>query len=327
MNRSLFFGILFVAAGIAAAQSTALGGAGFALQDAPGKYLDVSLDGRVVARYVYACDRSTPQRQEETNKPYLHVFDAEGKAPITKGPGGLYTHHRGIFIGWQQILFQDERYNHWEMGNGPIVHQKFLVQEAGPEQATVASLTHWNDIAGKPIIEEQRTMAFHRAPGPFRLMIDFAATLNAPRGNVRLEADPEHGGVQYRPADESEGLVKKETVYVFPKEHAEVMSNVDYPWVGETYTLKGKHYSVVDLNHPHNPKGTKFSAYRDYGRFGAYVKAEIASGQSLTLKYRFLVADGPMPGAEWIQRCWDEFAGVKSPSPVPKTTVRPADPW
>ena len=265
-------------------------------------------------------------RGKDTNKPYLHVFDAEGKAPITKGPGGLYTHHRGIFIGWQQLLFQDYRYNLWEMWDGQIVHQKFSVRTADRDQATVTSLTDWNLHQGKPIVEEQRTMAFRRGAAPFRLMIDFTSTLTAPRGNVRLEADPEHGGVQYRPADESEGLVKKDPS-TCSQAIAEVMSDVDYPWVGETYTLKGKHYSVVDLNHPDNPKGTKFSAYRDYGRFGAYVKKEIPSGKSLTLKYRFLITDGPMPGAGVVQKCWDEFAGVKSPTPVPKTTVRPADPW
>ena len=128
--------------------------------------------------------------------------------------------------------------------------------------------------------------------------------------------------MQYRPADE---IVRNETVYVFPKDHANARNDADYPWVGETYTLNGKRYSVVDLNHPDNPKGTKFSAYRDYGRFGAYVKKEIAAGQSLTLKYRFLIADGSMPAAGLIQNCWDEFAGVKSPTPVPKTTVRKAD--
>ncbi len=281
----------------------------------------------MVARYMYAYDKSTRKRQGETYKPYLHVFDAEGKAPITKGPGGQDSHHRGIYIGWQQVGFQGEKYNLWEMGGGAIVHQKFSLEEAGPEQASFTSLTHWNDPAGKPIIEEERTMTFHRGPAPFRLMIHFTATLAAPRGDVRLEADPEHGGVQYRPADESQGLVKKETIYVFPKERPNPHADVDYPWVGETYTLRGKRYSVVDLNHPDNPKGTKFSAYRDYGRFGAYMKAKIAEGQSLTLKYRFLIAEGTMPGADVIQKCWDEFAGAKTPTPVPKMTVRQGDRW
>ena len=175
---------------LTAAETTPAAPAGFSLQDQPGKYLDVLLDGRLVARYMVAYDRSTPQRQEETYKPYLHVFDAEGKAPITKGPGGLYTHHRGIFIGWQQMLFQDKRYNLWEMGTAKSSIGKFSVQKAGPDQAIVVSLTDWNDHAGKPIIEERRTMTFHRGPAPFRLMIDFTATLAAPRGNVRSRPIP-----------------------------------------------------------------------------------------------------------------------------------------
>ena len=45
----------------AAADDTAVApGAGFALQDKPGEYLDVLLDGKVVARYMYAYDKSTP---------------------------------------------------------------------------------------------------------------------------------------------------------------------------------------------------------------------------------------------------------------------------
>src|SRR5579883_803660 len=100
---------------------------GFALRDKAGQYLDVLLDGKVVARYMYAYDRSTPERLQETYKPYLHVFDAEGKAPITNGgPTGLYPHHRGIFIGWMKIGVDGQTFDRWHMKGGEIVHQKFL---------------------------------------------------------------------------------------------------------------------------------------------------------------------------------------------------------
>jgi hypothetical protein len=75
---------------------------GFCFKDTAGEYLDVYLDGRAVARYMYANDSSTPQQANETFKPFLHVFDAEGKGTITKGPGGSFTHHRGIFFGWRK---------------------------------------------------------------------------------------------------------------------------------------------------------------------------------------------------------------------------------
>jgi hypothetical protein len=169
---------------------------------------------------------------------YEHVFDAEGKAPITNGgPGGLYPHHRAIFIGWNRMIFNgNSGYDRWHMNNGEIVHRKFTEQQAVPDRATFTSLTHWNDEKGAAMIEETRTMTVRRAPSPGRLIIDFMSTLKAPNGNVALDGDPEHAGIHYRPADE---VVRQETVYVFPKENADPRKDLDYPWVGETCTLAG----------------------------------------------------------------------------------------
>jgi hypothetical protein len=291
---------------------------GFAFQDKPGQFLDVLLGDRIVARYMYAFDKSDPKRLHETYKPYLHVFDAEGKAPITKGPGGQFTHHRGIFVGWNQTGFDGKRYDLWHMPKSQQVHQKFLQQEAKADHATLTSLVFWNDSEGQPIIEEERTMIFRALPAPGIVAVDLATRLKAARGDVRLDGDPEHAGAQYRPANE---VVAAETTYLFPKEKASPTKDRDYPWVGETYALAGKRYSVVDLNHPENPKDTVFSAYRDYGRFGAFFKKDIKAGETLALKYRFLISAGELPDVAAIQKAWDEFAGVASPSPVPKTTV------
>lgn len=292
--------------------------AGFAFKDIAGQHLDVVLDGQLAARYMYAHDPATPARLHETYKPYLHVFDATGARPITKGPGGQFTHHRGIFIGWNKTEFNGKSYDRWHMKGGEIVHQKFLDQTAGAAHARFTSVTHWNDETGQPILVEARTMTFRRGPLPARLLIDFQATLKAERGAVKLNGDPEHAGVQYRPADE---VVKAETTYVFPKAGADPKKDLDYPWVGESYSLGGQRHSVIQFNHPGNPRDTKFSAYRDYGRFGAFFVKTIPEGESLTLNYRFLIAEGEMPAAEFIQKCWDDYAGAANRSPVPPTTV------
>ena len=295
---------------------------GFELKDTPGQYLDVLLDGKIAARYMYAHDTSTKEKRLETYKPYLHVFDAEGKEPITQGAGGKqFPHHRGIYIGWKKIAFEGKQYNLWEMASGDIVHEKFLNQHADADSATFTSLTHWN--LNKPsttIVDEERTMTFHRAPAPGRLIIDFTSKLTAPAGDLVLDADPEHGGVQYRPAGD---IVARETVYEFPVENADPHKDKDYPWAAETYTLRGHRYSVVQINSPENPKGTRWSAYRDYGRFGAFPKASLKKGESLTLKYRFLIADGEMPPVEYIQKVANEFTGQSTETP--KTTMRPAE--
>ena len=305
-----------------AASSAKCADSGFSFADTQGQYLDILMDGRIVARYMYAHDNSTPERRLETYKPYLHVFDAEGKAPITKGAGGLFPHHHGIFIGWNKIAFSGKSYDLWHMPKADMVHQKFLEQKAGPDQATITSLTSWIVETDKTIVEEERTMNVRRGTTPARIIIDFTSKLKAPLGDLNLDGDPEHSGVHYRPANE---VVAKETVYVFPREGADSHKDLDYPWVGESYTLAGKRYSVIEMNHPDNPKNTKFSAYRDYGRFGAFFKAPIKSGDTLTVKYRFMVVDGEMPAVDVIQKSWDEFAGVKEPTPLPKLTVKPAE--
>lgn len=289
----------------------------FTLKDAPGDHLDVLEDGKLAARYMYAHDTSSQQRHEETYKPYLHVFDAAGEKPITKGPGGLFPHHRGIFIGWMKIGFEGQTFDRWHMKGGDIVHQKFSGEKTGKDFATFTSRTVWMDADERPLLEEERTFIFHREQPPLRLAIDVASKLYAVRGDVTLDGDPEHAGIQFRPAS---GIVTSETVYVFPREHADAHKDVDYPWVGESYTLDGRRLSVVIVNHPDNPRNTRFSAYRDYGRFGAFPVAKIASGDSKTFRYRFLVADGEMPSAEVIQRQADQFTGAMD-TPVPHTTV------
>src|SRR6476661_2613435 len=173
-------------------QASAAEGQGFELKDAPGDHMDVLLDGKVIARYMYAHDTSSKERRTDTSKPYLHVFDAEGKAPITKGTGGLFPHHRGIFIGWQKIGYAGKTYNLWEMASGDIVHREFANQKADPADASFTSKTEWDlsqakdANAGKKILEEERTMTFRRGPAPFRLQIDFTSTVTAVNGDVVL---------------------------------------------------------------------------------------------------------------------------------------------
>ncbi|MBE3068636.1 MAG: PmoA family protein [Planctomycetes bacterium] len=303
---------LFLACGLFAAFAAPAAAADgpFTFKDTAGQCLDVLFGGRMVARYMYAHDASTKERRLETYKPYLHVFDAEGKSPITKGTGGLFTHHRGIFIGWNKITFEGRLYDRWHMPDGEQVHQKFTDEKAGPDRAAFTSLVYWNDADGKPIIEEERTTTFHAAAAPAIALIDFTTRLSAPRGDVLLKGDPEHAGIQYRPADE----VTKPVRYVFPRDGVDPTKDKDLAWVAEQYVLGGKIYSVQQMNHPENPKGTLYSAYRDYGRFGAFFETEIKKGESLRLRYRFWVAAGEMPSRDVLQRQSDAFAAAPAPA-------------
>ena len=278
-----------------------VGWAALEFKDTEGKHLDVVSDGKVVVRYMYEYDPSTKESLHNTYKPYLHVFDEEGKVPITKGPGGQFTHHRGIFIGWSRVKVGGKSYDRWHMKGGSIVHQKFLQKEAKEGIAMFTSLTHWMDEKEEPFLAEERTMTISEGVHGGRVMIDFQSKLTPVNEEVFLNGDPEHAGIQYRPANEVD---RKKTKYLFPNGVTEVKGVKDLPWAAENYTLGDKNYSVVHMNGPKNPKDTVHSAYRDYGRFGAYFKKTISKGESLTVNYGFLIKDGDLPEVAAIDAIW-----------------------
>lgn len=276
-------------------------------------HVDVFHDGRRAVRYVIAWD---PARYRETYKPFLHVFDAAGASPITNGTNAKqHPHHRGIFIGWTKLTFEGKRYGFWGMGGGlHQKHVKFLAEILTADRALFSSLVHWNDSGSKTIIEEERTQALLRSTKPTLALIDFTSRLTPVAGDVLLDGDPEHAGVQYRPHDEVD---RKATKYLF---HADGVTpgrgkDTDMPWVAEQYTLGDKTYSVQHMNHPANPKGAEWSAYRDYGRFGPWFKKDLKKGETLTIRYRFRVTEGELLPREGYQKTWEQFAG----SPTPKS--------
>ena len=276
----------------------------FSFDEEAGERLDVSFGGKLVARYMFGHDPSTPESQHQTYKPYLHVFDAQGRQPITKGPGGQFTHHRGIFLGYSRLGYKERRYDFWHMKGVAQVHRRFLEREASAAGASFTSEIAWQDEEGQPLLVERRT---HRLLPPFHqvyAVIEMQSELTAPVGDLVLEGDPEHAGAQFRPANE---IVAEETEYHFHQKDIDPHKDVDLPWVGETFRVGKPRYSVVILNHDENPRQTRFSAYRDYGRFGAYPVLSIAEGKSAMLRYRWLVATGPMLPPDVIEKARQDF--------------------
>ncbi len=293
--------------------------AGFSFADTAGDHLDVQLNGKPVVRWQYAFDNSTPERLHETYKPYLHFLDAEGKSLITKGPGGEFTHHRGWFLGWAKITTPTGIVDRWHMKGGNIIQQKVLAQTAGKDSASFTVLLHWQGTTAEPIISEERTYTVHTAPAPAYALVEMKSVIKPLTGETRLDGDPEHAGLQFRPAVSIE---RSETSYVFPKAGADPKKDRDYPWVAQKMKVDGKAYTVAFLNHPDNPKDTPFSAYRDYGRFGGFFRTTVPADGTLTLRAEILVAEGAL-SADAIQKAANAF--TRQNVPTPEITERPAD--
>jgi hypothetical protein len=306
----------------------------FSFQDTPGKHMDLVFDGRPVTRYMYEFDKSTPAKAQETYKVFTHVFDETGKDFITKGAGGHDTHHRGIFIGWSRLTVGSARYDLWGMSSGTQVHREFIETSAGPVLGRATTRIDWLDKAGKVLLTEQRTTTCFRQPEPALMLMEFATKLTALGEDILLTGDPEHAGCQFRAHNDVAVAVgaaggsqtankapnELKTTYEF---HADGIktpgqkldNNKDLPWAAMCYALRGKRYHVEHMNNPANPKGTIYSAYRPYGRFGAYFVATIQAGQTLPLAYRVYAAAGTMPAREQLAQRRAAFAET------PKVTV------
>lgn len=276
----------------------------FSFETSEGKHVDILYGDKPLARYMMAFDPSTKESRFQTYKPFLQVFSKDGSRMITKGAGGNLPHHRGIFVGFN-IRHENKRYDLWHMKVGVQKHLEFTQLKADNKSATLTSKISWETNDGVQLIEELRTYKL-TLPDFGYAAVELHSELKAVIGDVIMGGDPEHAGAQFRPADD---IVKKETIYTFHKEGINPRNDRDLPWFAETYRLAtGKQkYTVLMLNHPENPTGSKISAYRDYGRFGAFPQFPLKAKQSKTLKYKWIISGGSMPESTVAQSAYDSF--------------------
>ena len=281
--------------------------AAFEIKEIPKKHIDIRYDGKVVARVMTAYDEATDETKHETYKVYTHIFDEHGKAPITKGAGGAFTHHRGIFLGWSKTRFSGKTVDSWHMKGCVQVYRKIIDSKADEKNASLTMLIQWISSEGIVFIEEQRTQTFRNLSdrGLF-LEVDFKTTLKAPHADVELNGDPEHAGCQFRPSNEISK--NKSAKYLFHKEGINPKNDKDLPWVAESFMIGDETYFVQHMSHPSIPKGNIYSAYRDYGRFGAYFVSRIAKGNSMDLQYKFLIGKGNLLERDFFNAQYKNFA-------------------
>ena len=277
----------------------------YSVNDMEGKHADiVTPDGKVILRYMYDRDTSNPETTFDTAKVFAHVMSADGQTPLTKGAGGKFPHHRGIFIGWNKLDQGGKKHDLWHVRNTVQKHREFEEIEFAKKGARITSFIDWVGVDGEVVIEEKRTYKVMSVDG-VHAMIDFSSTLTATNGNVELNGDPEHAGVQFRPSQ----LVaeNKSATYTFHNEDIDPTKVLDLPWVAESFQIGEQWWSVQHMNHPSNPEGARWSAYRDYGRFGPFTVVKIADGESTIFRYRFCVTQGKNQDRTQLQATYNRY--------------------
>ena len=281
----------------------------------------LQFNDRPVLQYQYQqVDNSSPEKRQETYKVYHHVYSLDGQHLLTKGPGGLFPHHRGIFFGFNRISYGGKNADVWHCNKGESqVHVNSFSAESARQSNFVAgtsmgentALIEWRGQDDGVFAREQRTLRTVHVPGA--QVIDFESVLqSAVAEPIKLDGDPQHAGVQFRASQFVPDNTKGKTFYIRPdgrgtpgkfrnwpndKEH------INLPWNALVFEVEGQQYTCVYLDHPENPKPARFSE-RDYGRFGSYFVYELTKESPLQVKYRFWIEEGelPMERIEQLQR-------------------------
>ncbi|HQZ27195.1 MAG TPA: PmoA family protein [Verrucomicrobiales bacterium] len=300
--------------------------ADFDWKDTEGKSLELTFESRPVASYVYeALDKSSPARREETYKPFCHIYRPGSNQDelLTKGPGGNFTHHRGIFYGFSKIQYTDrdgvihQNVDNWHCRKACQIHRKFTATGANKESAFFTSGIDWLGDEGDRFAVESRTMRFSFSGSD--LIVDFESVLTPEVPTLTLDGDPQHAGFQFRAHNDVNELSQKTTYYIRPvsgigqpgqtinwSPKADNAQTRDLPWKGMCITLAEIQYSVLYLDHPGNPKPARASE-RPYGRFGTYFSTEVIPEKPLKVRYRLVVRKGETETKE-IENMSAEFA-------------------
>jgi len=289
---------------------------GFTWRDTLGRYADVLIGDRPVVRYMYRAYENDPAKRDLNNKPFHHVFDPAGPRLLTKGTGGLYTHHQGLFYGFTRCTFPGGKCNTWYCHEGEHeLHREMLAREEGQVLARHRTSIDWNDLKGKPFCREHRELAVFAVAGG--TLIEWSSRLWSVRGTVTLDGDAQHAGFQFRADDEVAKRQSEKLVYYLrpdgkgapgatrnpvkdkgPEDPAN-KPMVNMPWNVMSFVLGPQRYSAVYIDSPRNPKPS-FASERAYGRFGGWFgKRTLVEGkQPIELVYRVWVQRGEMTGAD-----------------------------
>ena len=289
MSKLTNFLPLFILAQVVTAKSE------FSWIDTKGTHIDLLYGDQKIARYVY--EQMNPEERERTYKPIFHLYDKKGEKNVTKGPGGKFTLHRGIFFGFSYCAALDGNGNKvsvdtWHCKRGYQTHEKVLQQNANRKHASIESEIAWRVDDGTIFITEKRKLLF-QFDQEGRLQIDFSSILSTTQPQVTLDGDPQHAGFQFRASNEVAESTARQTFYIRPKDGKDEMGKTkNWPqnkdmtnltWKAQSVVVGGRYYTLY-LDHQ-NP--SRFTV-KDYGRFGSYFKSAVTPKNPLSVKYRLI---------------------------------------
>ncbi len=299
---------------------------------------ELQLAGQPVLRLMgQAFDDSSQERRDETYKVFHHVWSPGLSEPITKGSGGLFPHHRGLFLGWNRIgLTQGGQKAEVDTWHAKKAHQRLkreVVREAGLVYGRQVLEIEWVNEAvnpPRPFIREHRELVVFPL-GKHRL-VQFSSRLESLSGDILLAGDPQHAGFQFRASQHVAEISKGQTYYLRPdgidqpgkfRNWPDQQEHVNLPFQGMSFVIDDQRMTCVRLEHPQNPQPARFSE-RDYGRFGSYFEHRLTEQEPLEIRYQLRIVPGEVE-LESIRRWHQDFVDPLTPQWQSPTRLGPEE--
>ncbi|MBL8724285.1 MAG: PmoA family protein [Planctomycetes bacterium] len=241
-----------------------------------------------------------PAQHDATCKVYHHVYAPDGRL-LTKGLGGEFPHHRGLFVGWNQLTCGGATFDFWHCRKGESLRfQGFrsaselgMPEDHGWQVAAVS----WCRGDGTALLDERRaTRAVDLGDGVVALQVH--CVLSALGDPVALRGDPQHSGHQFRALQDFAPAAAAKVRYLRPAGAVAQADDVwtECDWLAAVLPLATGPVTVVRVEGAGNPTPQRGST-RGYGRFGATFAATVVPGAPLRLSWVYVVANGERTAA------------------------------
>jgi len=253
---------------------------------------DVTFGEQKVAAHLFqkTWDAKDPR---PTCKVFHQVYSLDGTL-LTKGLGGEFEHHRGLFVGWNRTKHDGKLYDFWHLHKGES--QRYQ-GPTSPELLNMGkhaqvSTIDWSAPDEQRIIRELRGLEVVRHNDD-HYVLHMRVQCSTDALDVELGGDPQHAGQQFRAPQQFAEKGQTPVTYLRPdgaKEHGnDVWTDCD--WIAGVMALPKATFTVLRIEGPANPGKTTWST-RPYGRFGATRTVTVTKEKPMRIDQFYVIANG-----------------------------------
>lgn len=243
--------------------------------------------------------------------PYFYPVLGPSGRPFTEEAGHPFPHHRSLFFGCDHV----NGANYWQdnLKRGQIVSRGVTIAEQAAERVVLKDACDWKrpGDAG-PVLQDERTWTL-TAPSDTTRVVDAEIRLTAVQDIVVSRTN--HSLFSVRAVTALTPLEGGRLLNAAGDSGEKGTFGVESPWCGFFGTRCGQAEAIVLMDHPMNLWAPTKWFTRDYGFISPtplnwLEKWELPKGESVRLRYRVLVIEGPdaEPASAAIKSAYSDFA-------------------